>query len=127
MAGPPELFNFVNKFLNLLNCGQSARLTVESQGGKATVNLQLDLGPCLPPSHAEAQQGRPQRRAGPARLRRRAAHAQAREQAAAEAAPADVAVQAAISSPSIADTAVQAVVKPVPITKNIGVQCTSWP
>ena len=105
MAGPPELFNFVNKFLNLLNCGQSARLTVESHGGKATVNLQLDLKPC--PPHVEAQQGRPQRQhAGPSRLRRHAARAQARDQAASEAASsANVAAQAAKPTPSTADTA----------------------
>ena len=96
MAGPPELLNFINKFLNLLKCGQSARLTVESQDGKATVNLQLDLAPC-PPHH----QGRPQRHAGPSRLRRHAARAQARQQAAAEAATyAEAAARATISSTS---------------------------
>ena len=109
MAGPPELLNFVNKFLNLLNCGKSARLTVESQNGKATVNLQLDLEPC--PPHAEAtQQGRPRRHAGPSRLRRHAARAQARELAAAEAAShAEVAARVTISSTSTKATAAEAV------------------
>ena len=100
MAGPPELLNFVNKFLNLLNCGQSARLTVESQGGNATVNLQLNLEPC--PPHVESQlEGRHRRHAGPSRLRRHAARAQARQQAAAEAATyAEAAARATISSTS---------------------------
>ena len=111
MAGPPELLNFVNKFLNLLNCGQNARLTVEIQGGKATVNLQLDLEPLLP--NAEAQQhGRPRQHAGPSRLRRQAARAQAREQAAAEAASyAEVAARVTISSTSPVATAAAAVSK----------------
>ena len=109
MAGPPELLNFVNKFLNLLNCGQSACLTVESQGGNATVNLQLNLEPC--PPHVESQlEGRHRRHAGPSRLRRHAARAQAREQAAAEAATyAEAAARATIVSTSTTATAAKAV------------------
>jgi hypothetical protein len=91
------------------NCGQSARLTVESQEEKTTVNLQLDLEPC--PRHAEAQhQGRPRQHAGPSRLRRHAARAQAREKAAAEAASyADVPARATISPTSPIATAAEAV------------------
>jgi hypothetical protein len=73
--------------------------TVESQGGKSTVNLQLILGPYSP--HAEARQGRP---------RQHAADAQAREHAAAEAAfSAGAVAQAANSSPSTADTVAKVV------------------
>ena len=79
MAGPPELFNFVKKFLNLWHSGQNARMSVECEAGQAYVNLHLHLGPA---DHEKQEHQQPQKRAGPSRLRRRERRAQTRAEAA---------------------------------------------
>ena len=48
MAGLIELDSFVGKFVRLWQSGNDASLKVESKAGKATVILQLDLGPPHP-------------------------------------------------------------------------------
>ena len=73
MAGHLELYSFVGKFWNLWRTGQNARMSVECQAGKATVNLQLDLG--LP--HYHHPQEHHEKRVGPSRIRRCAQRAQA--------------------------------------------------
>ena len=115
MAGPPELYSFVNKFINLWQSGNCARLAVKCQEGKASVNLHLQLGgdpPAKPPKP----------RPSPSRQRRSARRALARaEAAAANAAPhvtkADTAVQT-VEPISTVNVAVDATVA----TKDIVVQ-----
>ena len=115
MAGPPELYSFVNKFINLWQSGNCARLAVKCQEGKASVNLHLQLGgdpPAKPPKP----------RPSPSRQRRSARRALARaEAAAANAAPhvtkADTAVQT-VEPISTVNVAVDATVA----TENIVVQ-----
>ena len=107
MAGPPELCNFVNKFINLWQSGKCARLAVKCQDGKATVNLQLQLG------GDTLAKPKPKPRPSPSRQRRSARRGLARAEAAAgNAAPpptkADTAVQAGEPSISTVDVAVEA-------------------
>ena len=71
MAITFELNSFVGKFLNLWQTGRNASLKLESQAGKASVVLQLDLGYPLPPPHLP-------RHVSPAQHRRRARREAAR-------------------------------------------------
>ena len=71
MAGHIELDSFVRKFKNLWQSGRNAKLFVETQDGKAVINLQVGLGEAqLHPEHAgdhrdcgTAKQRRMERRA----------------------------------------------------------------
>ena len=110
MSSDQELNSFLSKFLNLLHCGQSAKLVLECHQGQAYVNLHhaLHLLPQEPCSHSQQHHGPTVRRQGPSRQRRRVRRALARANA--EAAKAsdrnaetatlkssDVAVQATVS------------------------------
>ena len=92
MAGHHEVFNFVNKFINLWKTGFEAKLHVESQAGQAWVQLQVGLGALQQPHY--------HRKPGPAQLRRRARRAEARAS--------QVAAQAADIPPANTDEAVEA-------------------
>ena len=110
MSSYQELHSFLSKFLNLLHCGQSAKLVLECHQGQAYVNLHhaLHLLPQEPRRYPQ-QHGPTVRRQGPSRQRRRVRRALARANA--EAAKAsdreaetatlkssDVAVQATVSN-----------------------------
>ena len=87
MAGLEEINSFVTKFVSLWRNGIQARLFMETEAGKASINLCADLGQtCLPPVQ--------NRRVGGSRLRRRERRAEARQVAAAEAARAEEATKA---------------------------------
>ena len=66
-----EIFNFVNKFLDLRRNGENANLSLQCQGGEVTINLQLHLPLCprpyyhspppsqaCPPSHRNTSRAR---------------------------------------------------------------------
>ena len=130
MAGHLELHSFVGKFWKLWRTGQNARMSVECQAGKATVNLQLDLG--LPHYHHPQQHH--EKQVGPSRLRRSARRAQARADAAVNAARAttaavDAAVQPNNTNPAAVhaatlkkDEAQQAAAPTLPLNKEAAVQ-----
>ena len=135
MAGPQEMYSFVTKFLNLWQAGKQARLNLECEAGKVSVNLRLHLGhqhPPLPPDP------RPPRRPGPSRLRHHARCAKAREASAAQAAAqvptgsAEAAAQAAGHAAAVQvavstkDAAVQAT-DSVPVTDEVAVQVQDHP
>ena len=65
MAQLFELNSFVGKFVNLWQSGRNATLKLESQAGKASVILQLELGLQLPhqPVHGTSRDRRRQKRA----------------------------------------------------------------
>ena len=72
-----EINSFVRKFKALCQLGRSAKLTLSSNAGKATLHLQVDLGVLSqepPPLHPPPKEARN----GPARLRRREKRAAAR-------------------------------------------------
>ena len=74
-----EIDNFIVKFKNLLNAGRNATLTIQTEAGKAEVNLYVYLGDVhLPPDqqHYHSQVYRN----GPARQRRRNRRAEARRE-----------------------------------------------
>ena len=87
MATPnlKEVFNFVNKFLNLRKNGENATLSLQCQDGSVSVNLQLHLPSYPPPRH----EPRPPpwssscSRPSPSRVRRSTRRADARARAAA--------------------------------------------
>ena len=64
MAGLKEFYSVVKKFVNLWQSALEATLQMNSQDGKATVSLKVEIGQALPlqPHH--------QRQPGPSQLRR---------------------------------------------------------
>jgi hypothetical protein len=116
MAGPPELFNFVTKFVSLWHLGRDAQLFASTCDGQATVKLHLHLGHCPPaPQH---QQPAP-RRSGPSRVRRRARRAAAAVKAAA--APVTPTVEAAVKAVDDSqETAVEAVLPALSLIGHAG-------
>ena len=79
MAAQHELYNFLSKFLHLLNIGKNAQLILECQNGEARVHLHHVIGHHPPQPHCREHHHHP----GPSRLRRRARRAEARAAAAA--------------------------------------------
>ena len=79
-----EIYNFVNKFLNLRENGEHATLSFNCQDGRLSINLQLDLSPCPPPGYKPHPSHRPSPcfRPTPSRLRRSARRAAARAESA---------------------------------------------
>jgi len=76
-----EVYNFVNKFLNLRNNGYNATLSLQSQDGRVMINLQLHIPSCppqprqsYPPPHPSRTRSRP----SPSRVRRSSRRANAR-------------------------------------------------
>ena len=71
-----EIDSFVKKFKSLCQLGRTAKLTLTSNAGKASINLSVDLEvlpqEVLPPPPKHS-------RNGPARLRRREKRAAARK------------------------------------------------
>ena len=89
---PKEIFNFVNKFLNLRENGENATLTLKCQDGKVAINLQLHMSLCAPPPCYKPHpphRPRPCSRPSPSRVRRSARRAAARAESA-EKADADI-------------------------------------
>ena len=85
MASPNlnEVFNFVNKFLNLRKNGENATLSLHSQNGSVSVNLHLHL-PSYPPPRCEPHpppRSSPPCRPSPSRIRRSRRRADARTHA----------------------------------------------
>ena len=103
MSSYQELNSFLSKFLNLLHCGQSAKLVLECHQGQAYVNLNhaLHLLPQAPRSHPQ-QDGPTVRRQSPSRQRRRARRALARANAEAAKASGHEAETAMLKSNDIA-------------------------
>ena len=89
MAGLQEINSFVNKFVCLWSEGIQAKLVMETESGKASVNLHANLELC--PLHEHNQDGG--RRVGGCRLRRRERRAAARQLAADQVAKAEEAMQ----------------------------------
>ena len=81
-----EVFNFVNKFLNLRKNGEKATLSLECQDGSVSVNLHLHLPSYPPPRYEPHQPPRtsPCSRPSPSRVRRSKRRADARAHAAAK-------------------------------------------
>ena len=79
MAGIFEMNSFIGKFVNLWKAGRNASLKLDSEAGKASVTLKLDLGHPVPPQFI--QPGHLHGR-GNARDRRRQRRADARKAAA---------------------------------------------
>ena len=79
MAAQHELYNFLSKFLHLLNIGKNAQLILECQNGEARVHLHHVIGHHPPQPHCREHHHHP----GPSRLRRRARRAEARAAASA--------------------------------------------
>ena len=79
-----EIFNFVNKFLNLRENGEYATLSLNCQDGRLSINLQLHLSSCPPPGYKPHPSHRPSPcfRPTPSRLRRSARRAAARAESA---------------------------------------------
>ena len=106
-----EVWNFVHKFNNLLNTGKNATLSLKSQNGKISINLQLDLHADIIPQKLTPHHKRP----SPSRIRRTERRARACDDAAAaeSAAPAaSSGVQAVLLQSSKKNTAEQAVFIP---------------
>ena len=106
-----EVWNFVHKFNNLLNTGKNATLSLKSQNGKISINLQLDLHADIIPQKLTPRHKRP----SPSRIRRTERRARARDDAAAAESAAPVAsssVQAVLLQSSKKNTAEQAVFIP---------------
>ena len=78
MAGLQKINSFVNKFVSLWSKGIEAKLFMETEAGKASVNLHATLGPCYLPEHQDGGG----RRVGGSRLRRRERRAAGRQLAA---------------------------------------------
>ena len=76
-----EVYNFVNKFLNLRNNGENATLTLQCyDGGRVAITMQLHL-PSSPPTGYQSQHPPrpfPRSRPNPSRLRRSARRAKDR-------------------------------------------------
>ena len=77
-----EVYNFVNKFLNLRSNGENATLSLQCHDGRVTINLQLHLPSSPPPtdyyqSHPPPNL-RPRSRPNPSRMRRSARRAKVR-------------------------------------------------
>ena len=89
MAGLQEIISFVNKFVYLWSKGIQAKLVMETESGKASVNLHANLELCPLPEHH--QDGG--RRVGGCRLRRRERRAAARQLAADQVAKAEESMQ----------------------------------
>ena len=89
MAALQEINSFVNKFVCLWSKGIQAKLVMETESGKASVNLHANLELCPLPEHN--QDGG--RRVGGCRLRRRERRAAARQLAADQVAKAEEAMQ----------------------------------
>ena len=68
MASHFELESFVRKFVNLWKSGCDAKLNIESEGGRAFVNLRVGLGDGHPGHHDRVER---HRGGGPAKQRRR--------------------------------------------------------
>ena len=80
MVGLAELNSFVGKFVSLWRKGIDAKLVLETEGGKASVNLRTDLGQACPlPDICHGG-----RRDGSSRVRRRERRAAERQQQPAE-------------------------------------------
>ena len=79
MAGLQEINSFVNKFVSLCNRGIKAKLSMETEAGKVSVDLHATLGPCHVPEYPDGGH-----RVGGSRLRRRERRAAARQLAGAE-------------------------------------------
>ena len=82
-----EVFNFVNKFMNLRKNGEKATLSLECQDGSLSVHLHLHL-PSYPPPRYERHpppRSSPCSRPSPSRVRRSKRRADARAHAAAKA------------------------------------------
>ena len=119
MSTYQELHSFLSKFLNLLHCGQSAKLVLECHQGQAYVNLHHALHLLQPEPHSHPQQHGPTvRRQGPSRQRRRVRRAQARANAEAAKASAREAVTATLKS---SDVAIQVT---VPIAEKASQSCS---
>ena len=80
MAGLQKINSFVNKFVSLWSKGIEAKLFMETEAGKASVNLHATLGSCFLPEHQDGQV----RRVGGSQLRRREKRAATRQLAAEE-------------------------------------------
>ena len=78
MAGLQEINSFVNKFVSLWSRGIEAKLFMETEAGKASVNLHATLGSSCLPEHQDGQGCR----VGGSRIRRREKRAAARQLAA---------------------------------------------
>ena len=89
MASPnlQEVYNFVNKFLDLRKNGENATLSLKCQDGSVSVNLQLHLPSYPPPRHEQHPPPRSSScsRPSPSRVRRSTRRADARARAAAKA------------------------------------------
>ena len=78
-----EVYNFVNKFLNLRKNGENATLSLHSENGSVSVNLHLHLS-SYPPPHCEPHPPpwpRARSRPSPSRRRRSTRRADARARA----------------------------------------------
>ena len=73
-----EVFNFVNKFLDLSRTGKNANLSLQCQDGRVVLNLQLQLPTYPPPQYHPRQPSHPYPRASPSRVRRSIRRADAR-------------------------------------------------
>ena len=73
-----EVFNFVNKFLDLSRTGKNANLSLQCQDGRVVLNLQLQLPTYPPPQYHPRQPSHPYPRASPSRVRRSLRRADAR-------------------------------------------------
>ena len=85
MAAPNlhEVFNFVNKFMNLRKNGENATLSLQCHDGSVSVNLHLHLPSYPSPRYERHQppQPRPGSRPSPSRVRRSTRRANARANA----------------------------------------------
>ena len=76
-----EVYNFVNKFLNLRNNGNNATLSMQSQDRGIIINLQLHIPSCPPPRYQSYPPPHPSQsrsRPSPSRVRRSSRRANAR-------------------------------------------------
>ena len=80
MAGLQKINSFVNKFVSLWSKGIEAKLFMETEAGKASVNLHATLGSCFLREHQDGQVCR----VGDSQLRRREKRAATRQLAAEE-------------------------------------------